>query len=274
MSDPLAELRETFFLECDELLEKLETDLLALEAGSEDEELVNSAFRAVHSIKGGAGAFGMTAITECAHIFETTMDFVRSGELKLDPDLCALFLRGKDLLSGLISHENGGEAPDEAEIKAVHEALEEICPEEEELDADAIFQPVSIMADLGLDTASEEEAPAADPLDILSQFDSGGGEAGVSSDLMVAFAPKTEFYARGNDAAPFIRELRDLGEAEVLLDTSSIPSFDDLDPAAPYFEWQITLDESVLRQDIDEIFDFVADDCVLSVVQGEGFSAD
>ncbi|MEM7517893.1 MAG: Hpt domain-containing protein, partial [Planctomycetota bacterium] len=280
MSDPLAELRETFFLECDELLEKLETDLLALESGVEDEELVNSAFRAVHSIKGGAGAFGMTAITDSSHIFETAMDHVRSGELKLDPELCALFLRGKDLLAALISHENGGPPADEAEMAAVKEAFEAVTPEEEELDADAIFQPVAI------------ELPGAggdgptDPMDILAQFESGadddeGGAAGFDlpdfgpkGEIVVAFGPKTEFFVRGNDAAPFIRELRDLGEAEVMVDASRLPDFDDLDPAASYLEWTICLDPSVSEADIEEIFDFVAEDCDISIGESLGLAGD
>ncbi|MEM0930490.1 MAG: Hpt domain-containing protein, partial [Pseudomonadota bacterium] len=135
--DPLAELRETFFLECDELLEQLESDLMELEAGSEDLELINSAFRAVHSIKGGAGAFGMTAITETSHVFETLMDHLRSETLELNPDLCVLLLRGKDLLTATIDVERGGDPVDQAEAAAVMEAFEQACPDDGEDDADA-----------------------------------------------------------------------------------------------------------------------------------------
>lgn len=285
MADPLAELRETFFLECDELLEKLETDLLALEQGSDDEEVVNSAFRAVHSIKGGAGAFGMSGITDCAHVFETAMDHVRSGTLKLDPDLCALFLRGKDCLASLISEENGGIPADEAEVKAVHEAFGEVTPKEEEFDPSEIFKPVSLAADLGLDVAAEEagadEGPVTDPMDILAQFEASdddiaaaeeNGEGPAGKELVVVFAPKTEFYARGNDVAPFIRELKDLGDVEVMLDASAVPSFDDLDPEAAHFEWTICVDPSVNPSTIEEIFEFVEEDCVLSIGESIGLA--
>ena len=270
MSDPLAELRETFFLECDELLEKLETDLLALEAGSQDGDLVHSAFRAVHSIKGGAGAFGMTSITECAHVFETALDHVREGALSLDPELCTLFIRGKDLLSSLVAAENGGEAADATEIAQVTAALEAVCPEEEEIDPDEIFKPVSLAAEIG----GGQTGAGADPLDILAQFESDGEEEEAGApDLIVAFAPKADFFARGNDAAPFIRELRALGDAEVLLDPSRVPAFDDLDPVAPYFEWQITLGADADEAEVQDIFDFVADDCVLTVGRGLGLSS-
>lgn len=274
MSDPLAELRETFFLECDELLEKLETDLLALEQGADDPELVNSAFRAVHSIKGGAGAFGMTAITDSAHVYETVLDHVRSGGLELDPDLCALFLRGKDLLSALIAAENGGPPADEAEVQAVGEALEAVCPEEEEVDAAEIFKPVAVALDLDDQGADG----AADPLDILAQFESSGDEPGEEQaaaprEIVVAFRPKTAFYARGNDPVPFIRELRGLGEADVMIDVSQVPDFDDLDPAGSYMEWTVCLDRSVGEEAVEDIFDFVAEDCVLSIGESVGLAS-
>ncbi|NNU16313.1 chemotaxis protein CheA [Parvularcula sp. ZS-1/3] len=280
MSDPLAELRETFFLECDELLEKLESDLLALEQGATDEELVNSAFRAVHSIKGGAGAFGMSGITDCAHVFETALDHVRSGELKLDPDLCQLFLRGKDLLWTQVGAEKGGPPADPAEIEAVNSAFEEVNPKEEEFDASEVFKPVAMnLGDLG---GGSDDAAPMDPMDILAQFESGGDDEGEADgdelaagrELIVAFAPKPEFFARGNDAAPFIRELRDLGEAEVMLDASGLPGFDELDPEKPYFEWTVSLDPSVDEGAVEEIFEFVAEDCTLSVGQSVGFAPD
>lgn len=280
MSDPLAELRETFFLECDELLEKLESDLLALEQGATDEELVNSAFRAVHSIKGGAGAFGMSGITDCAHVFETALDHVRSGELKLEPDLCQLFLRGKDLLWTQVGAEKGGPPADPAEIEAVNSAFEEVNPKEEEFDASEVFKPVAM--DLGDFGGGSDDAAPMDPMDILAQFESGdddeeesiGDNQATGRELIVAFAPKPEFFARGNDAAPFIRELRELGKSEVMLDGSGLPEFDEINPEKPYFEWTVCLDLSVDEATVEEIFEFVAEDCTLSIGESVGFAPD
>ncbi|UNC13888.1 hypothetical protein FE249_06420 [Acidiphilium multivorum] len=53
--DPMAEIRETFFQECEEQLAELESGLMRMEAGETDSETVNAVFRAVHSIKGGEG---------------------------------------------------------------------------------------------------------------------------------------------------------------------------------------------------------------------------
>ena len=55
--DTMAAIKQTFFQECEEQLAELETGLLAIDGGDHDPETVNAVFRAVHSVKGGAGAF-------------------------------------------------------------------------------------------------------------------------------------------------------------------------------------------------------------------------
>ena len=60
--ETLEAIKVTFFQECEELLGDLETGLLSLQAGEGDDETVNAVFRAVHSVKGGAGAFGLEAL--------------------------------------------------------------------------------------------------------------------------------------------------------------------------------------------------------------------
>ncbi len=85
--DPLAAIRETFFQECEEQLAELESGLLAMEGGDQDPETLNAVFRAVHSIKGGAGAFSLEALIRFAHVFETALDEMRSGRLAATPEL-------------------------------------------------------------------------------------------------------------------------------------------------------------------------------------------
>ncbi|PTM42156.1 chemotaxis protein CheA [Bosea sp. 124] len=101
--DPLAELKQTFFQECEELLGALEQRLQALDEGSTDPEDVNAAFRAIHSIKGGAGAFGCTELVAFAHVFEASLDHLRSGRVALEDAPFALFLRCSDAVADLVS---------------------------------------------------------------------------------------------------------------------------------------------------------------------------
>jgi len=65
--DPMAEIRASFFIECEELLEALQDGLQIMDDGEDDSETINIVFRAVHSIKGGAGAFGLEALVRFAH---------------------------------------------------------------------------------------------------------------------------------------------------------------------------------------------------------------
>ena len=62
------EIKEIFFQECEEQLAELESGLLKLNDGDRDPETVNAVFRAVHSIKGGAGAFGLEPLVRFADI--------------------------------------------------------------------------------------------------------------------------------------------------------------------------------------------------------------
>lgn len=97
-ADPMAEIRASFFVECEELLESLQDSLSALQDGSSDSGTVNTVFRAVHSIKGGAGAFGLDALVAFAHRYETVLDALRAEPARGHAGRRAQLLRAADLL--------------------------------------------------------------------------------------------------------------------------------------------------------------------------------
>ena len=68
------QLKQTFFDECSDLLQQMETCLTEIREGSSTDDTVNAVFRAVHSIKGGAGIFGFETLVKFAHVFETVLD--------------------------------------------------------------------------------------------------------------------------------------------------------------------------------------------------------
>ena len=100
--DTMAAIRETFFQECEEQLGELEVGLNAMEEGVADSETVNAVFRAVHSIKGGAGAFKLDRLVRFAHTFETSLDLIRSDQLAPSPSVMRTMLRSADLLADLV----------------------------------------------------------------------------------------------------------------------------------------------------------------------------
>src|SRR5262245_38946469 len=101
--DPLAELRPIFFQECEELLAAAEDHLMALDQGNRDPETLNGIFRAIHSIKGGAGAFGFDRMVGFAHVFESLLDLLRSGKLEPTSDVVKLLLRARDMIADIVS---------------------------------------------------------------------------------------------------------------------------------------------------------------------------
>ncbi len=102
MSADETEMLALFVQEASEHLETLETDLVRLEATPNDAALLNRLFRAVHSIKGTAGFFGLTAITDLAHLMESVMALLRDGRLYADRQLINLFLGSTDHLRVMV----------------------------------------------------------------------------------------------------------------------------------------------------------------------------
>ena len=250
--DPMAAIRETFFQECEEGLGDLEAGLLAMEAGDTDPELINGVFRAVHSIKGGAGAFNLDALVRFAHVFETALDEMRSGRLAPRPDIVKLMLRASDVLADEV-HAARDEVPsDEGRSQAMAEELKGLGPEaHEEAEADDgfgdfDFQPVSL-------DAAPEPAPA--PAD---------------GAWIVAFKPRADLYAKANETALLLRELSALGTAEVTLDDAALPPLETMDPEASYLAWTVRLTTEAPESVIREVFEFVDGDCELSVAREGG----
>ncbi len=99
---------DIFRQEAGELLEQLEAALLDLERSPDDRNLINTAFRALHTIKGSGAMFGFDKVAAFAHEFESAFDRVRKGDAAPEPDLIAIALNAKDFLRTQI------EKPEEA----------------------------------------------------------------------------------------------------------------------------------------------------------------
>ncbi|KAB2891901.1 MAG: hybrid sensor histidine kinase/response regulator [Desulfobulbaceae bacterium] len=98
------EILQGFIEESLEHLADIENDLLAIEEAGEniDEDLVNKVFRAAHSIKGGAGFMGLTAIQELSHAAENVLGMIRSKKLVPTPEIVNILLLAADQLQRMI----------------------------------------------------------------------------------------------------------------------------------------------------------------------------
>lgn len=280
MSDPMAEIKASFFIECEELLESLMDALQSMSDGQSDSETINVAFRAVHSIKGGAGAFALDELVDFAHHFETAMDDVRSDRLALDSDLIDLFFRCGDILSDLVRAAREDEASDRSVIDPVVEALKAASGITEtdgaNGEAEPEFQPLTLeLGDLDLPPIGDDadfDAGLVDLPDVpdLPPLDAAVPAVGVT----IRFKPDRELYESGNEPLFLLRSLADLGSARTRLETT-LPSTLPTTPAmAGLLTWIIEFDTAVEQSAIEEVFEFVSGLCTLDIQTGSTPVAD
>jgi two-component system chemotaxis sensor kinase CheA len=240
----MAAIRDTFFLECEEQLAELESGLMALEAGEENPDTINAVFRAVHSIKGGAGAFALDALVAYSHVFETTLDAMRSGKRDADRAALKVMLRAADVLADLVRAARHGTSVDAQRVQTISAELTALCGDAADTGADdlddLVFTPVQ---------ATVPEAPAQIPA------------------WTIRFAPRPELFANGNDASLLLRELSQLGELDVRLDCSALPPLETMDADGAWLAWDIVLHGDIAESQIRDVFDFVDTDCTLEVAR-------
>lgn len=270
------EIQGIFFVECEESLAAAEAGFAACAEGRHDGETINAIFRAIHSIKGGAGAFGFNALQAYTHTFETLLSGVREGNIALTDSLIDLLLRANDMLADHVSSaREGGAAPDDSQILAGLSAAMGAEPPAGAEHAAPVAQ-------------APEPAPApapAPPADIASDaFDLDAMLSGIADELAGSPSPSDEstpaqpqgdvwkFHLRPNALAmqnghePLfsLRELIALGGECVRVDTTHIPHLDQFDSAQGYLGWTFAMPASVSQDDVKEIFEFISDKCALS----------
>ncbi len=247
--DPMAAIRATFFQECEEQLADLEAGLLTLERGQGDADTINAVFRAVHSIKGGAGAFALEELVRFAHVFESVLEDVRMRRLNPNASVVEVLLRAADVLTDLVRA-----ARDDAELDPSRTQ-----------DALARLQALAT-ATGSVGIGAELEGLAFQPIAVDFDFTPVGVElARRPNGFAVTFRPHAGMYAHANEAALLLRELGRLGEMRVALNTSALPHLDDLEAEGAYLAWTATLHTDACEAEVREVFDWVEGECDLSI---------
>ncbi|MBY5854851.1 chemotaxis protein CheA [Rhizobium ruizarguesonis] len=270
------EIKEIFFQECEEQLAELESGLLKMNDGDRDPETVNAVFRAVHSIKGGAGAFGLDDLVAFAHVFETTLDCVRSNKLEPNQDVLKVMLKSADVLADLTNAARDGGSVDESRSRGLVKELEALANGEMPSPSASVEAPAPKAA------AKAAPAPTPKPTDdsgfqpVPFSFDDFGGEgdAGGMPAYEVIFKPRYELYSKGNDATLLLRDLSRLGEMTIYCNTDDLPGLEELDPEGAYFFWNVTIKTDKGEDAIRTVFEFAEWDCELTVKPVEEARAD
>ncbi len=235
---------EAFFEECEDLIIDLTEGLIEMRKGHADAETVNAVFRAVHSIKGAAGAFALDELVGFAHKFETVLDELRSEKLETDEKLLRVLQRAGDILADLADDARENAPANRAVVDPMLAELQGFLgPEGDEQDA---AEEEFVFEALSLDVGMPDVGPAG---------------------YRVSFHPSAEFYALGHDPALIIAALMELGEATVDVNMQDLPTeFADFAWSQGYLSWQIDIAGLTTDLQIHDIFQFMDDICALQVV--------
>ncbi|VAW60669.1 Signal transduction histidine kinase CheA, partial [hydrothermal vent metagenome] len=247
MSIDLEQFHETFFEESFEGLDIMESGLLELEQGEVDMENINTIFRSAHSIKGGSGTFGFSAVAEFTHDMETLLDQMRNGKREVSVAVINTLLDSVDVLRNMLNAIRDGS---EIDAKSVSEIT------------------VAIKGILG-----EENRPSADTSELANEMSEKG--------WVVHFKPHTNILKTGNDTVRLLRELHALAEnVEVSIDSDFLPPLSELDPEECHQSWCIKLEGGEASEaHLREVFAWVEDECDLSIeplseVEIKGYEGD
>ncbi|SIO02929.1 two-component system, chemotaxis family, sensor kinase CheA [Rhodovulum sp. ES.010] len=255
------DLKATFFAECEDLLEQLSEGLQDLIAGEASEDTVHAIFRAVHSIKGAAGAFGLNNLVTFAHCFETVLDRVRSGELDPDAETLQTFLRSGDILADLVEYA-------QADSDDVPEAMPAILERLNEMTGAA---PAAAAEPETADEAEGEEFFGFQPLGlgpIVPADDAAGDDedANGARVFRIRLAASSDLFRNGHDPVLLFSELAALGTLETRCDLSALPVDERFDPEHCYLSWELTLTGAVDDAAIRDVFMFLEDLCSIEEV--------
>jgi two-component system chemotaxis sensor kinase CheA len=243
------DLRQSFLQEAQELLEQLEQTLLDLSNTPNDTALVDTAFRALHTIKGSGSMFGFEVAAAFIHHVETAFDLVRTGQVKMSRELITVTLAARDQVRILIEQpETASAATSEAILADLRQAVGG--------DADS--------------HATEETPRAANTQATNSAAPSVGGSDQATVTWRVGMRLPHDTMANGTNPLLLLDELRTLGTAQVLVHSADVPLLDEFDPVSCYFYWDIILQTCQSRDVIEQVFLFVLDDMKLTIDRVEG----
>jgi two-component system chemotaxis sensor kinase CheA len=237
-SNSIDKYKQAFQEEAREIIVELESALLELNENREDKELVGRAFRALHTIKGSGAMFGFDNLAAFTHNLETAFDGVRSGRLKVTPELVDLSLAALDQIKAMLEEAGGGAA-------ANRNASAEILAKLRHLTGTSEASP-----------AKSSPTPPLGPSAVAY---------GVPSNWKIHFRPGPDLMRNGTNPLLLLHELKQLGFLRITTSMAAVPPLRELEPERCYMSWDMVLTTSAEREAIRDVFIFVEDCCELRI---------
>jgi two-component system chemotaxis sensor kinase CheA len=241
------ELTSVYIQESREQLAEMEAGLLRLEQYPDDQDNINSIFRAAHTIKGGSGVIECRYIEHFTHHVENVLEALRNGDIAVTGALATLLLECGDHMARLF------------------DVLAAGIPE-----PDAVLLAGGDELTARLNKLTGGDQPEGANLTVQDETveveSSGGGVVNTDSwHISVRFGP--DVLRGGVDPLSFIRYLGGLGEIigiETIAD--GIPPAEEMDPESCYLGFEIRLQTKASKAAIERVFDFVSDECDLRIL--------
>lgn len=227
---------ETFRQEASDLLDSLEAALLDLGQTPQDSDLIDAAFRALHTIKGSGAMFGFDRVAAFTHDFETAFDLIRKGKIAAERDIITVSLAAKDYIRALIDD------PDSTDPIIGEAIVEEL---------QALIATGATGGMVSPACAAPNEAPAVAAAD------------GAGWLIEIAFEP--DIMRNGTNPLVLLDDLRALGSCRVTAHLDAVPELGALDPETCMIAWTVELEGSCAREDIEDVFMFVRDEMKLGI---------
>lgn len=246
MSINLDQALQTFIVEARELLEAMEESLLQLECEPGDADAIGAIFRAAHTIKGSAGLFGLDPIVSFTHIVEDVLDRLREGCVAADASLIAVLLKSGDHMLELI---------------------EVVASQGGQLQAPAVAREAELRKKL-----QAYQAPAnvsSDELEVIPDAETHTEQtSAVLWHISLRFGH--DVFRNGMDPLSFLRFLNTLGEiVTVQTLTDNLPALEAWDAESCYLGFEIDFHSSATHAAINEVFDFVRDECQVEITRAD-----
>ena len=243
------EILQVFAEESKELLEKMEDSLLQLEADPGNDDLVNELFRAVHTIKGSSGIFGFDNVVEFTHLVESVMGRIRDHEIDSTNTLLTLLLESRDHISSLVDLALNDNA---------------------ELDAATVETGQSLIEQLNQYLSSDpvpehHQPPQTGETDTAQILDDGSSVENKYWHISLRFGK--DVLRNGMEPLSFIRYLETVGDiANLMTLDDNLPDIKDMDAESCYLGFEIDLYSEADKKEIESVFEFVQDDCVIHIL--------
>lgn len=235
-------IRDTFRDEAKDLLGQMEMPLMELEESPDNPELINTVFRALHTIKGSGSMCGYSDLARFTHDLETVFDCMRNGEIRANSRIINLTLKAKDCIRTLLDEQDTDEEREKREC-----LLKEL---------------ESITRSSAIDAAHINNENAGAPDDETEVLD---------DHFRIIFMPSPLILSKGIKIEPLLGQLASLGECRIRADVSSIPALDELVPEICYMNWiaELITDSGILS--IKDIFIFAEDYAEVVIKYNDGF---